>query len=67
MESLPPMAPTPRSIWAMSAPSSAATGLPQRSGSWPQLLEVLLEGEVQCSPCSKPAATSLATDSITAM
>ena len=33
IESLPPMAPTPRSAWAMSAPSTEATGLPQRLGS----------------------------------
>ena len=33
IESLPPMAPTPRSTWAISAPSTAATGLPQRSAS----------------------------------
>ena len=32
MESLPPMAPTPRSICAMRAPSTAAVGWPQRSG-----------------------------------
>ena len=33
MESLPPIAPAPRSIWAINAPSTAAVGLPQRSGS----------------------------------
>ena len=32
MESLPPMAATPKSICASSAPSRAASGLPQRSG-----------------------------------
>ena len=32
MESLPPMAPAPRSIWAIRAPRTAATGSPQRSG-----------------------------------
>ena len=36
MESLPPMAATPRSTWAFSAPSSAAKGWPQRSGSLPK-------------------------------
>ena len=33
MESLPPMAARPKSSWALSAPSRAAKGLPQRSGS----------------------------------
>ena len=33
MESLPPMAPMPRAIWALKAPSRAARGLPQRAGS----------------------------------
>ena len=33
MESLPPMAPAPRSTWAMRAPRTAAVGLPQRSAS----------------------------------
>ena len=36
MESLPPMAATPRPIWASKAPSSAARGLPQRLGSRPR-------------------------------
>ena len=35
MESLPPMAATPRSVWAFRAPSRAARGLPQRTGSLP--------------------------------
>ena len=33
MESLPPMAATPRPSWAFRAPSRAAKGLPQRLGS----------------------------------
>ena len=34
IESLPPMAPTPKSNCAANAPSSAANGLPQRAGSF---------------------------------
>ena len=60
MESLPPMAPTPKSIWAMSAPSTAAMGLPQRSGSWRSFSKYLFAR-------SKPVATSFATESSTAM
>ena len=33
MESLPPMAATPRASWADRAPSRAEKGLPQRAGS----------------------------------
>ena len=36
MLSLPPMEAMPRPIWASSAPSRAASGLPQRSGAVPR-------------------------------
>ena len=64
MESLPPIAPTPRSTCAISAPSTAATGLPQRLASsrsfskysWKLRYIVLRE---------KPVAMSFATLSTT--
>ena len=65
MESLPPMEPTPRSTWAMSAPSSDAAGLPQRSGT--SRSEPKYSWNVRyASLREKPAATSLATLSTTA-
>ena len=45
MLSLPPMDGSPMPIWASKAPSSAAAGLPQRSGTVVKPLKVLLEGE----------------------
>ena len=64
IESLPPIAPTPRSTCAISAPRTAATGLPQRSASsrsfskysWKLRYIVLRE---------KPVAISFATLSTT--
>ena len=66
MESLPPMAPTPKSIWAMSAPSTAAMGLPQRSGSWRSFSKYSWKVRYMFAR-SKPVATSFATESSTAM
>ena len=66
IESLPPMDAMPRPIWASSAPSRAASGLPQRSGlsficskySW---------NVRYISSWWKPAQTSLVTLSTTAI
>ena len=66
MESLPPMAPTPKSTCAMSAPSRADTGLPQRSGSSRSFSKYSWNVRYILRR-SKPVATSLATESSTAM
>ena len=66
MESLPPMAPTPKSTWAIRAPSTAAIGLPQRSGSWRSFSKYSWKVRYMFAR-SKPVATSFATESSTAM
>ena len=66
MESLPPMAHTPRSTCAMSAPSTAAAGLPQRSGSSRSFSKYSWNVRYMSSR-AKPAAASFATLSATAM
>ena len=65
MESLPPMAPTPRSTCAMSAPSTAATGLPQRSGTSRSFSKYSWNVRYM-SARANPEATSFATLSTTA-
>ena len=65
MESLPPMAPTPRSTCAMSAPSTAATGLPQRSGTSRNFSKYSWNVRYM-SARANPEATSFATLSTTA-
>ena len=65
MESLPPMAPTPRSTCAISAPSTAAAGLPQRSGSSRSFSKYSWNVRYMSSR-AKPAVTSFATLSTTA-
>ncbi len=64
MESLPPMAATPSSICARSAPNSAASGRPQRSASCPGLGKNSWKDRY-ASRWLAPAATKLATDSTT--
>ena len=64
MESLPPIAPAPRSTCAISAPSTAAVGLPQRSGSSRSFSKYSWKLRYAFS-CSKPAATSFDSDSTT--
>jgi len=66
MESLPPIAPAPRSTWAISAPSTAAVGLPQRSGSSRSFSKYSWNVRYM-SLWKKPAATRRATLSTTAM
>ena len=65
MESLPPMAATPRPIWARKAPSSAERGLPQRLGSRPRRSKYSWKLRYT-SLNSAPVAISLQTDSTTA-
>ena len=64
MESLPPIAPAPRSTWAIKAPSTAAIGLPHRSGSSRSFSKYSWKLRYAFS-CSKPAATSFESDSTT--
>ena len=64
MESLPPIAPAPRSTCAISAPSTAAVGLPQRSGSSRSFSKYSWKLRYAFSR-SKPAATSFDSDSTT--
>ena len=66
MESLPPMAPMPRSIWARKAPSRAAKGRPQRLESRPGLGKYSWKVRYTSSKAA-PVATSLETDSTTAL
>ena len=66
MESLPPMEPIPRSTCAISAPSTAAAGLPQRSGSSRSFSKYSWNVRYM-SLWKKPAATRRATLSTTAM
>ena len=64
MESLPPMEPMPRSSWAMRAPSTAAVGLPQRSGTSRSFSKYSWNVRYMALR-SMPAAASFATDSTT--
>ena len=65
IESFPPMAATSRSSWAAKAPSSAATGLPQRLGSDPSLGKYSCRDSQQCRR-EPPEATTRQTESVTA-
>ena len=65
MESLPPMAAIPRSIWASNAPSRAASGLPQRFPSVPGFSKY--SWKVRYTSLKEaPEAISLLTESTTA-
>ena len=65
MESLPPMAAMPRAFCASNAPSSAASGCPQRAGSCPGFRKYSWK-ERYVSAVDAPEATSFATLSTTA-
>ena len=65
IEPLIPVAPIPRSIWALNAPSIAASGLPHLTWSSPGAPKRLLS-ERYTSLNLAPLAISLDTDSITA-
>ena len=66
MESLPPMEPMPKSTCAISAPSTAAVGLPQRSGSSRSFSKYSWNVRY-ISSWRNPAATRRATLSTTAI
>ena len=65
MESLPPMEPIPKFIWASKAPSRAARGLPQRFPSVPGFSKYSWKVRYTSSK-DAPDAISLVTESTTA-